>query len=178
VRRALPFVALLAASLGGCPLPQPLPAVQRVDGTTVTPPRVVADSATPQQAVVRVGTTCAAGSVLPFSAVLEDPNLDDPVQARWFVDYDAGSTGVQRFEDVLRSPDDADPLRTLAAPFMYRVDDHGQTLPHVVELVVSNGFYEIGGDPPGARVNRSPRPGFETQVFRWVVVHDAGAPCP
>jgi hypothetical protein len=50
--------------------------------------------------------------------------------------------------------------------------------PHVVEVVVSNGFFPIGQDPPGAlQPNRTPQSGYETQVFRWTVVYEPGGPC-
>jgi hypothetical protein len=174
VRR--PAAALALALAAACPLPQPLPAVQRVGGSTVAPPRVVAETASPRSALVRVGTGCGV-AVLPFSAVLDDPNVDEVVEARWFVDYDAGSTGVQDLEQVAPAPDGGT-LRALADPFLFRLGAHDPAVPHVVELVVSNGFYELGADPPGAAVNRTAQPGYETQVFRWTVVYDPAALCP
>lgn len=178
MRRPAAVAALLAAAVaGGCPLPQPLPVVQRTGGLTVTPPRILAESASPGQALVRVGTGCGAAAVRPFSVVLEDLNVDEVVQARWFVDYDAGSPGLQGLEDVPPAPGGGT-LRPLASPYQYRLGDHDPARPHVVELVVSNGFYAIGADPPGSPVNRTPQPGYETQVFRWVVLYETGAPCP
>jgi hypothetical protein len=174
-RRRSPALALVAAAMAGCPLPQPLPAVQQT-GAAVTPPRILAGSASPPEALVPVGTSCGAATI-PFSAMLEDPNVDELVQARWFVDYDAGSTGVQGLEDVPPAPDGS-PIRTLAAPYQFRVGDHDPARPHIVELVVSNGFYDLGADPPGSPVNRTPLPGYETQVFRWTVAYDPAAPCP
>jgi hypothetical protein len=176
VRRHLAAAALLL--LAACPLPQPLPVVQRTNGTTVTPPRVIAESATPAQALIRVGDACPSTSTVAFSALLDDPNVDDAVQARWFVDYDAGAHGVLGIEDVAAAADPSNPIRSLAAPFVYRITDHAPAQPHVVELVVSNGFYGLGGDPLGSPVNRTAQPGFEAQVFRWIVLHEAGGPCP
>jgi hypothetical protein len=169
--------ALLAIALAGCPLPQPLPAVQRVGGATVAPPRILADSASPPGAIVRVGASCGPAATVPFTAMLEDPNVDELVQARWFVDYHAGSTGLQGLENVLPSPDGS-AIRSLATPYLFRLGDHDPARPHVVELVVSNGFHDVGADPPGSPVNRTPLPGYETQVFRWVVSYEPGAPCP
>jgi hypothetical protein len=170
-RAAAPLALLLAA----CPLPQPLPAVAPVG--TVAPPRIVVASASPARALVQVGTGCGTSAVLPFSAVLDDSNVDELVQARWFVDYDAGSTGIQGIEDVLPAPDGGT-TRPLASPYLFRLADHDPARPHVVELVVSNGFYAIGADPPGSPVNRTPLPGYEVQVFRWTVAYEPGVPCP
>jgi hypothetical protein len=46
----------------------------------------------------------------------------------------------------------------------------------VLELVVSNGFYDPVTDP-GPTPNRTPRPGFETQVYRWVFTYADLASC-
>jgi hypothetical protein len=45
----------------------------------------------------------------------------------------------------------------------------------VVELVVSNGFEPADGT--GTRPNRTTKPNFETQVFRWVFHYSAGGTC-
>jgi hypothetical protein len=51
----------------------------------------------------------------------------------------------------------------------------------VVELVVSNGFDPSPITTGSVLPNRAPRPGFETQVYRWVfltVPESAAVPCP
>ena len=176
--RAITLGAALAA-LCGCPLPQPLPAVQRVDGATVVPPRILTETATPQEALVSVGTACPAGSVLRFDADLEDPDLDDLVEARWFVDYAATAAGsgyVAEFPPA--SADGADPRRALTGyPFPVVPAPAGEA--HVVELVVSNGFYPALGEPAGVALpRRTPLPGYETQTYRWFVVYEDAGPCP
>jgi hypothetical protein len=71
-------------------------------------------------------------------------------------------------EQSSASPSPSDIYRTLTA-FVFAPLDYGPIAasPHVVELVASNGFYALG--TPGLSLpNRTPLPGRETQVFRWV----------
>jgi hypothetical protein len=173
-RHALPW-ALLACALAGCPLPQPLPAVE--GNISVTPPRILTESVRPSEVVVRVGSDCPEDAFIPFGAILDDPDLEDIVEARWFVDYATGAAGVQQNDFPAASPDGTDTRRALA-DFRFFPGRYLAAVPHVVEVVVSNGFYAIGQDPIGAaQPNRTPQPSYETQLFRWLVVYEAGGRC-
>jgi hypothetical protein len=178
----LGVLALVAAlALAGCPLPQPLPESMAVDGGTVTPPRIVADSASPKDTVVPVGTTAATapagnnpncpppdGTDFAISAQIEDDNTDETVDARWFVDYQ--TTPGDSYPAMISSipaPTPASSAREVP-PYHFKFEKYAGTT-HVVELVVSNGFYPLDEEPADIPLpHRSPRPGYETQVYRWV----------
>jgi hypothetical protein len=184
-RPALPLAALAAAgavALAACPLPQPVASVKRENGaTTTTPPRVDPSSAVPGEALVKVSTACPEPPTFQVSASLIDDDTTEIVSARWFVDYapDALSSRPVFTEDVPGSEDETLTTRaltplalTLGSPL-----DTAAGAVHVVELVVSNGFYPLYTDGL-ALPNRTPQPGFETQVFRWVFQFDpASADC-
>jgi hypothetical protein len=175
VRRLLCALALAAA---GCPLPQPLPAVGRTDGSRVAPPTILAGSASPAGSTVVSGAACPAGHTLAFSAVVEDADLEDTVEARWFVDYAPPANTAPLFTDFPSADrDGVDPRRALA-PFLFEPARFAAGgMHHVVELVVSNGFYPEntpGVEPP----ERAAQPGYDTQVFRWFVILDPALPCP
>lgn len=168
------LLAALALALAACPLPQPLPAVGRNDGATVAPPIVVVDSAQPASGVVVTRADCPP---ISFSAVIEDADLEDPVEARWFVDYAPSNPEFALLEVPPAAENGIDPLRPLS-PFHFEPASYaGGGSRHVVELVVSNGF-QAPATPGLAQPNRTPRPGYQTQVFRWFVVIDPAAPCP
>jgi hypothetical protein len=166
-------VALLSAVLAGCPLPQPVPAFE--GAATVTPPRILTETARPGETVVRVGTDCGESAVIAFGAELDDPDLDDAVEARWFVDYSAGAPAPETTDFPPAAPDGSTTRRVLA-DFAYEIARRAGSSPRVVEVVVSNGFFPTG-TPGLPQPNRTPQPGFETQVFRWVVVYEPGGRC-
>ncbi len=175
-------VASVAVGLAACPLPQPLASVSHIDGgTTKTPPRVEVASVVPGDALVRISPSCSTPPVFSLAVSLVDDDTTEVVSARWFVDYatDQASSAPQFSEDV---PGPEDPTLTTRAltPFRFRPYDYGAPAAlgvHVVELVVSNGFYPLFTD--GLPLpNRTAEPGFETQVFRWAFQYDpASANC-
>jgi hypothetical protein len=174
----LAAVAAVPLALAACPLPQPLAEVSRIDGGTVTPPRIVVDSVVPAETVIRMGTTACTpgGPHFALGASVDDPQTDDVVEARWFVDYSAAvpaTTGVQKL-DFPQSANTGDPVRALA-PYDFTPGPFDPSTPmHVVEVVVSNNFRPLN-DATSLLPNRSPQDGFETQVFRWVFVYDASS---
>lgn len=174
---ALAIVASLA--LVGCPLPQPLPESVAVDGGTVTPPRIVADSAVPPDTIVQVGTSaeCPTGTDFAMTAKLVDDTTDEEIDARWFVDYRADSTGSHIQQSSSIYPPVPATTEREVPQFHFSPDGLvGDT--HVVELVVSNGFYPIDEEPTDiAFPHRSPRSGYETQVYRWVFQTAAKGRC-
>jgi hypothetical protein len=171
---ALALWGTLATALAACPLPQPVPAIE--GDVSVTPPRVLTESVNPAEAIVRVGVDCTPETYVPFGGVINDPDLDDAVEARWFVDYSADAPGVQQNDFPAASPDGTD-TRRLLAEFRF-FPARFAPVPHMVEVVVSNGFFPIGFDPVGSpQPNRTPQSGYETQVFRWLVVYEAGGRC-
>jgi hypothetical protein len=175
------FVALLLC-LGGllaaCPLPQPLAEVSVVDGGSVAPPRILVASVLPPQTRIAVSRSCTSTPIFVLQAQVDDPDAVEPVEARWFVDYDV-ATNVGLATPPQTIPGTGDPavtVRPTPASFTYGVPpvDPANSA-HVVELVVSNGFAPAGVTVP--LPNRTAASGFETQVFRWIFqyVDDGGA---
>jgi hypothetical protein len=185
MNRATLLVALvLAAPLGtGCPIPQTVPEYPK--GTSITPPRIVAETAVPtsERSVIRVPMGCPAPTI-EMMASLVDENTSETVESRWFLNYDKDDSSryipVQP-PDRIQPPLEGDPNATTreipSYPFKPYdwIADVG-TL-QIVELVLSNGFppadEEVGQPLP----YRTPLPGFETQVFRWVFLLTTD-PCP
>jgi hypothetical protein len=181
--------ALPALLLAACPLPQPLP--EYPEGQPVTPPRIVTASVAFPETVVRVPAACGIEPVIDLSADLIDANTVEPVEARWFVNYDPDNQDRRRPQLVTPVPPDADPLVIRRDVPLFRVEPYDYVpiagfagsapgAVHVVELVVSNGF-DPGGDA-AELPNRSALPGFETQIYRWVLLNvpesQAAIPCP
>jgi hypothetical protein len=182
VTRGRGGLALLAAAaaLSGCPLPQAVPEIGLNGQVLVPAPRIVYELVNPQVTVVDIQKSCPSQPRFSLSAVIADESTTEAVEARWFVDYDAASqttSSVAASEFPLPDPDPTNPHRALS-PFVFLPGDwQGAQALHVVELVVSNGFYattETGLPLP----NRTPQPGYETQVFRWVFRFvDSGGAC-
>jgi len=190
-RIGLLLCAVFAAGaiLGGCPIPQPLPGVGPIDGgLPVTPPRVLTDSAHPGLAMTGYGpiagpiASCPAGSHFDVSATLVDENSEEPVEVRWFVDYDPESQPLRTPLQIQTLPPPADSTQYLRYPSSFPFTpwdfDRPAERVHVVELTVSNGFLPVGvAGPPGSLPNRTAAPGFEVQVFRWTFQASATGGC-
>ena len=200
MRRAA--LALAAASLlAGCPIPQPLP---DYPAGTVTPPRILVDEQLGNGAVTLVPANCT--TTFPsyaLSARVVDSNTVESFEARWFVNYDFRASPwnqMARPPDVILPNADTTNLTRILPSFTFNPYTYGPpyappgVIPslsgppyydagvlRVVELVVSNGFDPalLNTVAPGA--NRAPKPGFETQYFRWVfltVPESSSVPCP
>ncbi len=181
------LVALFAgaAVLGGCPIPQPLPGVGSVDGgRPITPPRVLTSSAVPVLAMTDYAplATCPPASAFQISATIVDENAEEPVEVRWFVDYDPDNQIRRTPMQVETLPPPVDPTQYLRFPRPFSFapwdfDRPGEVV-HVVELTVSNGFLPIGDPvPPGDLPNRTAATGYEVQVFRWTFQPRDGGSC-
>jgi hypothetical protein len=176
-RRAAAVLAVVVAGafLGACPIPQPLPGVGSIDGgLPITPPRIVTTSASPQLGLQSYGPrdSCPVGSFFVASANLIDENVEEPVEVRWFVDYDPDNQALRTPLQVETLPPPTDPKQYLRYPKAFDFvpwdfDRAGERV-HLVEMVISNGFLPVGAAvPPGDLPNRTAAPGYEVQVFRW-----------
>jgi hypothetical protein len=159
--------------LGGCPIPQPLAEVSKPGSGTVTPPRIVVEAAAlgtigTLDGVVPYDPACPGGARFTVAASVIDDFTDEVANFRWFVDYDRGGANIFFIPvgtDVLPPPTLQPLNRRTIPPLSFRPSDIGAA-PHLLELVVSNGFGSLGTSP----VNRAPAPGYEVQVFRWLFV--------
>ncbi len=184
MRSSVSPLLLVAATLVGCPLPQPLP---DYPPGAVTPPRIVVDDSVTQIAspgtIVRVPANCPPGHApsFPLDAQIRDANTLEPIVVRWFVNYDPGPGARQQpvFFETVTSNVPTDPtLRDIQSWTFFPYDYSSDSITtgaggaagafHIVELVVSNGFYVGEAEP---LPNRSPAPGFEVQVYRWVFLN-------
>ena len=179
--------ALLLLLLSGCPLPQPLP--DYPEGQPITPPRIVVDDNFHRVAqpatVVRVPAACPTARY-PLRSMLRDASTLNVV-ARWFVNYQPGdppgpSVRPEQDDEIGSAPlaGGVDPsLREtpefLFTPAVYTpIEGTGGGVGgavgavHVVELVVSNGFDPAADVVTATLPYRTPGPGFEIQVYRWV----------
>lgn len=183
MRRALAAVAG-ALLLAGCPIPQPLP---DYPAGTIPPPRILTESLTIPEPVIFVPAECtstAPGPAYTLGARLFDSNNIEQIQARWFVNYPDGGADPHIEAQV---PPDGDPTvfaRTVEPfvfhPYAFAPPRGGGAPPfnapntvRVVELLVSNAFFDPPNEAPIAF--RSPAPNFETQLQRWTFVLVDGA---
>jgi hypothetical protein len=187
---------LIGAALAGCPLPQTLP--EYPTGGAITPPRIQSDRVTPSDTIILVDANCAGADTahtFRLSATLVDENTYEPVEYRWFVDYDPQRSTVRPLfptDQIIPGPNDGITIDRVVPPLdlqpytfdpaLYGVPSEprpGQSFRdggglHLVELVVSNGFAPEEPTPVPAheRPFRTPRrtatQTFETQVYRWV----------
>ena len=171
-------LALLAAGLGACLIPPddrildfPPPAQNR-------PPRIIENLAQPDRRVtLGTGTTC----LQTFSVQVEDPDVDDPIIARWYVDYDATSNPAPYGQDQ-RLDNNGKALRDEPATLTLAPSSSGSPLAttgaHLVEVLVADGRL----------VNREPLPHPSVEdgglnpsyavTYAWLVTVDDGVPCP
>jgi hypothetical protein len=185
-RRGTRAVALAAAvaALAGCPIPQPIPGVGDVSGTPVTPPRIVTESAQPRLPLTTYGppSACPGGASFLVDASVIDENSTEPVEVRWFVDYDPTSQ-LRRAPlqlETLSAPTVEPLYLRLPAAFAFHPSDFdvpGERI-HVVEMAISNGFLPVGAPvPPGSLPNLTAAPGYAVQVFRWTFQPDPAGGC-
>jgi hypothetical protein len=149
---------------------------------------------TPVDTAILVDAGCPGADTdhaFRLSATLIDENTYEPVEARWFVDYDPARSTVTPIPpiEIIDGPSDGVTIERTLADFHFRpytfdtqaYRDSGGL--HIVELVVSNAFAKE--DPPPvpahARPWRTPlktaTQTFETQVYRWVFHYvPAGTP--
>ena len=184
-RPSLAAAVAVAALLGACPIPQPLPGVGNPDaGLPITPPRIVTATAVPTGTITLYGppTACAGGARFDVSASVIDEITTEPVEVRWFVDYDAASQVYSTpFQvDQLPPPQDATQYLRVPPPFSFKPSDFDvpSERVHVVEMTISNGFLPLYEPvPAGGQPNREAAQGYEVQVFRWVFEPSASGGC-
>jgi hypothetical protein len=188
----------LAATLIGCPLPQPLP---DYPAGTVTPPRILTGTPTRDgESILPVPAGCPTGPTYALAARIYYQDSVTKLAARWFVDYRpdvASRYAIQNANTEVPANSNSLLLERDVPGFTFRPYEYGPPseagggtdptaagVVHVVELVVSNGF---DADVNTAEPNRTPAvvPGsttrFEIQTHRWVfvtVAPSAAVPCP
>jgi hypothetical protein len=89
-------LAWLAGVAGGCLVPQDDTLLQSIPQRRNRPPRIVETQVQPPDPIIEdfgAGDLCE----LDFSVVVEDPDVDDLITVRWYLDYDdQNPTGYYR----------------------------------------------------------------------------------
>ena len=106
--------------------------------------------------------SCPPGSAFQISATLIDENSEEPVEVRWFVDYDPNNQVQRTPLQVQTLPPPADPqqFKRFPSPFPFAPWDFDRPdeRVHVVELTISNGFLPVGAAVPPGTSPTAPRP--------------------
>jgi hypothetical protein len=184
------IVALGAAFGTGCLLPQE----DAIHNTLILknrPPRILEETAKlnnePLRRVLTWGND--PGCRLEFEAFVEDPDIDDPVRFRWYVDYepgtpDAGSSDRQLPIDEGERASSGEALRTPSVSLVVQTQNNAKFGPgdHVVTLMAFDGYlaaFEGPGIMPEPDVvpgSSAKNPRYST-TFDWFVTIQNG-PCP
>jgi hypothetical protein len=89
-------LAWVVGVAGGCLVPQDDTLLEGIPQRRNRPPRIVENQVQPSEPII---TDFGAGGLceLDFSVIVEDPDVDDLVTVRWYVDYDSQNpTGAYR----------------------------------------------------------------------------------
>ena len=164
-------VFLLAAALllPACLVPQPL--VPEEEGSGLDdPPRILGRA--PDSSVIRTQRGCGRQKLELLA--IEDMDEDDPIEIRWFVNYQRGSTDPVRRKEISSGLGFQEGIRTPAGDafeiFFNQYED--QVL--VVEAVVSDGF-----DPDATRdpANRTAAKGKAVTQTSWTIFVESAQEC-
>jgi hypothetical protein len=176
------LVALGAAFGMGCLLPQEDTLLEDLILRN-RPPRIVEDQTTLNRFPNRVLTVGnGPGCRLEFEAVVEDPDIDDSVIARWYVDFDTSPEDrqVPVHEEELPTGQ----VKRIAAWDVLEVEDNPRfpVGTHVVTLMAFDG--DLGTfDGPGKQPPPDPVPGVDggnpnySTTFDWFVTVDPAESC-
>lgn len=176
-------VFTVGAILGtGCFLPQeddPLVPIL----TPNSPPRILEDQASPPKREQPVRLPNPEDCKQVFSAPVEDPDIDDRVTYRWYVDYGPESNPTP--EDESYAGNTGTPLRTLAT-FTVHAMNHPRVQVagyHEVLLMVFDGRLLLE-DGPGSKPPDDPVPTIDgglnphfSTTHVWTVITDPSGTC-
>lgn len=175
-RRIAP--AVLAAALGACLLPQDDRILDYPPAGRNRPPRIIENLVTPDRRVV---LSNGVGCSQTFSIRVEDPDVDDPIIVRWYVDYDATSNPAPFGPDKVLA-NNGKAIRDEPATLTLAPSSPGNPLAsagaHLLEVLVADWTL----------VNREPLPHPSVEdggvnpsyavTYAWLVIVENGGPCP
>ncbi len=133
------FATFLVLAMNACFVPQDDHLLPDVPEPRNRPLRILESTVTPSRLQsIGNGPTCQ----LTFSLRVEDPDINDFITVRWYVDYSAGNPTQPVDEDVLLNPG-GKPQRSESAEYTALVGSatnplHATGL-HTVEAVVADG---------------------------------------
>lgn len=169
--------------LAGCLIPQDAPYLNEIPMQRNRPPRIVEKQVQPSERIIRgYGSDSCS---LEFSAIVEDPDVDNRLIAYWFVDYDPTQTHGEDDRNIIE-PKGGKVVRDERATFQVNFDSadfNRLNLPgdHVVEVVVTDTAL-VGREPEGRSIPLPDGttlidPGY-TATYAWFVRTEAGGSCP
>jgi hypothetical protein len=178
VRAAILGVGAVIGS--GCLLPQEDGVLQPFVLPN-NPPRIKAENAEPPK-----NTTIGVdGCRKEFKVPVEDPDVDDRVQSRWYVDYDFENDETNTPTDEITLENTGEAVRGPATK-TFTNGPFGELATagtHVVTLMVFDG--ELGVfDGPNSIPRSRPIPGFDggnptySDSYDWIVFTDPAVQCP
>jgi len=170
--RALLAAGLLIAAglvLPACLVPQPL--VPEEEGSGLDdPPRILGRA--PDASVIRTQRGCGKQKLEVLS--VEDMDEEDPIEIRWFVNYQQGNTAPVRRKEIPSGFGFQEGIRTPPGDafevFFNQYED--QVL--VVEAVVSDGFDADAAREPA---NRAPAKGKAVTQSSWTIFVESAQEC-
>lgn len=165
--RSLGMLAALLA-LGGCLIDQPIEEDTGGSEQRNHAPVIVLRS--PSTSVLYLQRACRPRFTLPQ---IEDPDLDDDIEIKWFVNYEDGNFApIDHW--VLRAEDAEGPVRFVSNREVgVDLDFYDAYSTIVVEAVVSDGF----ADPSEPPRNRAIARGKGEAVASWTIVISEGSWC-
>lgn len=165
-RRALAPALLL---LAGCLAPQDIYEAAPDDGEVNHAPRIVVDQALVEgMAVSRLHVQTSCDRIRFRVGEVEELDLDDTVELRFFLDYDRGCPGCTEIQERLVLPPSSAEIRTTGYEYTLRLPlDEGT---HLVEAWVSDGF---SSDRTLEPVNRAVVEGKGVDKVVWVIEVEA-----
>jgi hypothetical protein len=183
------FVAILGAALGsGCLLPQEDSKLQNYTQPN-RPPRIVENwIEPPRQTTVGTRSLSTDGGVaackVEFAAFVEDPDIDDAVTWRWYIDYDPEKPERNRPMLEGQLAPTGKPLRgSVRFPVPIQDNPDFREGVRVVTVMVFDGHLGTF-DGPGSVPPPEPVPGTDgglvhySTTFDWVVTVDPNEECP
>lgn len=167
------WLGLLLVAQTACLIPQEDPILDPLPPPRNRPPRILENLVSPPRSFPAptyfTGQNCPP--IVRFEAVVADPDIDDLITARWFVDYDPLNNPVVWKED--RIPPSGQEVRTTASALLELNTTTGPLSvagPHLIEVFVSDSQLinrdpqprEI--DPDGGIIN----PGY-VDTYAWYI---------
>ncbi len=129
------------------------------------PPVIIPAFVQPLSGHVTLSNT--PGCVAQFSIRVEDPNVDDPITARWYIDYDK-DTHSQPDSRVFEFTNNGRAVRDESATFTQQLDSPGNPLSvpgvHLVDVLVADAPV-VNRDPSTGSNETAP----SFPVHTWVV---------
>ena len=160
--------------LAGCLAPQDIQEAEP-DGAEVNyAPRIVVDQALVEgMAVARIHVQTSCDRLRFKGGEVEELDLDDTLEVRFFLDYDRGCPGCTEVQERVVLPPSAAEVRTTGFEYTLRLPlDEGT---HLVEAWVSDGF---SPDRSAEPVNRAVAEGKGVDKVVWVIeVESAEGEC-